>query len=177
MAEREQEFKDAFEKYSDELFRHATLRLPDRERALELTQECFLRAWEYVVRGEDIRQYRSFLYRVLHNLIVDEYRKKKTQSLDALMEDEETSVFIEGELLRDESDAFEEASVRFDGKRALAALKKLPDPYRVVLVMRFIDGLSPSEIAESINERENAVSVRIHRALRKLRDLLTSSIE
>ena len=45
MADTEKQFTAAFEQYADELFRHATLRLSDRERALDLTQETFLRAW------------------------------------------------------------------------------------------------------------------------------------
>ncbi len=168
----EQVFKTAFETHSDELFRHAAMRLSDHERALELTQETFLKAWEYVARGEEIRQYRSFLYRVLNNLIIDEYRKHKTQSLDAMLENEETAVYVEAELLSDESNPLEEAMVRFEAKYALEALRVLPDQYRSVLVMRYVDGLSPTEIAQMTQESENAISVRIHRALKKLRDTL-----
>ena len=167
-----EQFAAVFEKHSDELFRHCHMRLSDRERALELTQETFLRAWEYVARGEEIRQWRAFLYRVLNNLIVDEYRKHTTDSLDALLEKEETQLALEGTLLRDEVDALEDAMVRFDSAHAMAALAKLPEPHRAVLVYRYIDGLSPKEIAQCMQESENTVSVRIHRGLKKLRAML-----
>ena len=170
----EKEFVEAFEKHSDELFRHASLRLPSRERAVDLVQDCYLRAWEYVARGEEIEKYRPFLYRILHNLIIDEYRKHKTVSLDAMLEDEEGAAAVEGALLRDELDIAEEAATRFDAKKALEMLAHLPEQYRVVVVMRYIDGLSPKEIAAFLEESENAVSVRINRALRKLRELLSS---
>ena len=172
MDDTEGKFNAAFEKHSDELFRHCSMRISDRERALELTQETFLRAWEYLARGEEIRQYRSFLYRILNNLIVDEYRKHKSQSLDALLENEETAVAVEGTLLRDESDELEEAMVRFDSKRAVKALQTLPEHYKAVLTFRYIDGLGLSEIAECTGESENVISVRIHRGLHKLRDML-----
>lgn len=174
MRDLEQAFQEAFEKHSDELFRHCVLRYADRERALELTQECFLKTWEYLARGEKIGQLRPFLYRVLNNLIVDEYRKRKTQSLDALMENEETATYVEGSVLKDDFDLLEDAMVQFDAKRALECVSKLPDMYRTVLVLRYIDGLSPSEIALSLKESENVVSVRLHRAIRKVRELLTS---
>ena len=174
MQNREQEFQEAFQKHSDELFRHASMRLSSRDRAIEIVQEAFMKAWQFLQRGEHIDTYRPFLYRTLNNLIIDEYRKHKSQSLDALMEDPETATAVEGRLLRDETDTFEKAASMFDAKIALKALKLLPDMYRVVVVMRFIDGLSPSEIAEHIKETENTVSVRIHRGLRKLRDLCTS---
>lgn len=162
----------AFERHSDELFRHCFLRLSDRERALEITQETFLRAWQYVARGESIREYRPFLYRILNNLVVDEYRKHKTQSLDSLLENEETRSSVEGDLLGDDGVALEDAIARFDSARALQALKQLPEQYRAILVARYIDGLSPKEIAELIEESKNAVSVRIHRGLKKLREVL-----
>ena len=174
MNSREAEFNAAFEKHSDELFRHASMRLPSRDRALELTQETFLKVWQFLSKGEHIDKFRPFLYRVLNNLIIDEYRKHKTQSLDAMMEDPETASAVEGNLLRDEFDMMETASVMFDGKVVLEAIKKLPDMYRVVIIMRFIDGLTPSEIAGHIKETENTVSVRLHRGIRKLRELLTS---
>lgn len=175
MEDRRAQFGQIFEKHSDELFRHAFLRLSDRERALELTQETFFKAWNYVSGKEkrEIQQWRSFLYRVLNNLIIDEYRKHKTQSLDAMLEDESTRVNVEATLLRDETDVFEEAVVRFDSTRAVAALDGLGEQHKTVLVMRYIDGLSPREIAEALGESENTISVRIHRSIKKLQQILS----
>lgn len=170
MRNRKEEFGQAYERYSDELFRHSALRLKDRERALELTQEAFVRAWQYIERGEEVRELRPFLYRTLRNLIIDEYRRVRPTSLEGMLSDENES--IEALLPQDESNTLEAAVDRFDGKRALEMLQKLPDTYREVLVMRYVDGFSPGEIAEKIDESENAVSVRIHRGLKKLKLLL-----
>ncbi len=170
--DRTREFEAAFERYSDELFRHAFLRLSNRERAVELTQETFLKAWGHLRRGEEIRQYRPFLYRILHNLIIDEYRRHTAVSLDALLEDENTRDGVEGGLLKDDTADLEAAMIRHDAHHALATLKKLPPLYRDTLIMRYIDGLSIQEIADACKESENAVSVRLHRGLRKLRDIL-----
>lgn len=176
MEDLERQFRDAFERHSDELFRHCTMRISDRERALELTQDTFVRAWEYSQKAQDnkgseIREWRPFLYRILRNLIIDEYRKAKVQSLEAMVEGTEGGD-IEALMPADEGNTLEAAMERFDGKRALAELKKMPDPYREALTLRYIDGLSPKEIAQVIKESENVVSVRIHRGLKKLHDLL-----
>jgi RNA polymerase sigma-70 factor, ECF subfamily len=171
MRELEKQFSDAFEAYSDELFRHASMRLPDREKALELTQEAFLRTWEYVQKGEEIAQMRPFLYRTLRHLIIDEYRRKKSVSLEAMVEGSEDGN-VETLLPPDESNTLEAAIERFDGKEALKQLQELPDPYREALSLRFVEGLNPREIAEIVGESENAVSVRIHRGLKKLKVLL-----
>ncbi|MDE1925135.1 MAG: RNA polymerase sigma factor [Patescibacteria group bacterium] len=171
MRDFEQQFKDAFERHSDELFRHASMRLSDRERALELTQETFLRAWDYAGKGEEIRDFRPFLFRTLKNLIIDEYRKMKAHSLEAMVENTEAQD-VEALLPSDDTNTLEAAMERFDGKRALQALQKLPDLYREALILRYVDGLSPKEIADIIDESENVVSVRIHRGLKKLRDVM-----
>ncbi len=171
MVDLRQRFTDAYERYNDELFRHCSIRLSDRERAVELTQECFLRTWEYIERGETVDDFRPFLYRTLRNLIIDEYRRKKSYSLEAMLEGrEETDV--ETLMPQDESNTLESAIGRFEGIRALEALKLLPDLYREVLTLRYVESLSPKEIADIIDESENAVSVRIHRGLKRLRILL-----
>ncbi len=84
-------FLHAFEEYGDALFRHSMLRISDRERAIDLVHDTFTKVWTYVKNGHEIEQYRPFLYKVLNNLIIDEYRKQREQSLDALLAQEGVS--------------------------------------------------------------------------------------
>jgi len=171
MGDHQKAFEEAYNRYSDELFRHSSMRLSNRDRALEITQECFLKTWEYVQKGNEIDEFRPFLYRTLRNLIIDEYRRKKSRSLEAMLEGtEETDT--ESLMPADESNTLEAAIDRFEGKRALEVLQQLPDIYKEVLMLRYVESLSPKEIAEYIGESENAVSVRIHRGLKKLKSLL-----
>jgi RNA polymerase sigma-70 factor (ECF subfamily) len=167
-----EQFGEAYERYSDELFRHTSLRLSDRERALEITQETFMKTWDYMQKGNEVRELRPFLYRTLHNMIIDEYRKTKSLSLEALARTDDGEGDVEALMPQDESNTLERAIERFEGAKALKALTDLPDLYREVLVMRYVDGFSPKEIAETLGEKENAISVRIHRGLKKLKVLL-----
>jgi DNA-directed RNA polymerase specialized sigma24 family protein len=84
----EERFLHAFEEYGDALFRHAMVRISDRERAIDLVHDTFTKVWSYVKNGHAVEQYRPFLYKVLNNLIIDEYRKQREQSLDALLAQE-----------------------------------------------------------------------------------------
>ena len=59
-----------------------------------------------------------------------------------------------------------------DGRGALKLLAALDEAYRVVISMRFIDGLSPKEIAHTLGLSENVVSVRIHRGIARLKELV-----
>jgi RNA polymerase sigma-70 factor, ECF subfamily len=171
MGDFEQQFKDAFERYSDELFRHCSMRISDRERALELTQDAFMRTWDYVRKGGEVRDLRPFLYQTLRNLIIDEYRKVKTHSLDSMLEQAESGA-MEAMLPQDDTNTVEAAMERLDAKQALKRVEELPESYREVILLRYVEGFTPKEIGAVVGESENVVSVRIHRALKKMREML-----
>jgi RNA polymerase sigma-70 factor (ECF subfamily) len=170
-----QRFLEAFEEHSDALFRHALFRVSDRERAYDITQDTFLKAWDYAAGGGEVRHYKSFLYRIMHNLIIDEYRKKRALSLDEMLDDESSAPAIEARL---SEGSVAETEDRLDEQALIEAVQaripELPEHYATALTLRFVDGLSTGEIAETIGVSENVVSVRIHRGISKLRDLYTT---
>jgi RNA polymerase sigma-70 factor (ECF subfamily) len=168
----EERFLAAYDEYSDALFRHAFLRVSDRERAVDIVHDTFTKVWSYIRSGHEIEQFRPFLYKVLNNLIVDSYRKKRETSLDALFEQDGVD---EGSFDELSESTVESLAATLDGKRAFTLLETLPDEYREVLVLRFVDGLGPKEISALIEETENVVSVRIHRGLAQLRKRLLAA--
>lgn len=163
----EKRFLEAFEEYSEALFRHAAIRISNRERSIDVVHDTFTKVWSYIRAGHQIDSYRSFLYKVLNNLIIDEYRKKKEASLDALLEAEGVD---EGSFPELSESTVEALAATIDGRKAFDLLEKLPEEYREVLIFRFVDELGPKEIAALIEESENVVSVRIHRGLKLLRN-------
>ncbi len=158
----EQEFIKAYDQFSDAIFRHCIFRVSDREKAKDLTQTAFVRLWDYMLQEKEIDNMRAFLYRIANNLIIDEYRKRKEVSLDQMRDEEGFDIGF---------DIRHEAEARDDYAQAQVLLEKLPDKYREALVMRHIDGLSVKEIAHLTKESENVISVRIHRAIEKLKML------
>jgi len=166
MESQEDRFLKAFEDYSDALFRHASIRISDKERAIDIVHDTFTKVWSYVRSGHQIDSYRSFLYKVLNNLIIDEYRKRKELSLDAMLAVEGVD---EGSFPELQESTMEALAATIDGQKAFALVGELPDEYREVIILRFVDGLGPREISDLIEESENVVSVRIHRGLKLLR--------
>jgi RNA polymerase sigma-70 factor (ECF subfamily) len=169
----EERFLKAFEEYNDALFRHASLRISDRERAIDAVHDTYTKVWMYVKNGQTIENYRPFLYKVLNNLIIDSYRKQRESSLDALLEQEGVSEGSFDELSESTTEAL---AATIDGKQAFELLAKLPDVYREVLILKFVDGLGPREISQLTEESENVVSVRLHRGLKLLRDKMHTEI-
>lgn len=161
------QFLTAHDAYADALFRHCYFRVYDRELAKDLVQETFCRTWTYLSQGKEIENIRAFLYRILHNVIVDEIRRKKSLSLDQLVE--------EGFSPKDES--VPDLEQRLVVKDIIQKLKLLDESHRDIVQMRFIDELSPKEISAILGVSENVVSVRIHRGVNKLRQLVQKGLK
>lgn len=158
----EEQFLKAYDELADPVFRHCYFRVSDREKAKDLMQEAFTKTWIHICNGGKIENIRAFVYKVANNLIIDHYRKKKDDSLDTLQADGFDPGFDDREKLFSSLDA----------KEALAAIQKLDELYREAVMMRYIDELSPKEIAGVLGVTENVVSVRIHRGLKKLKETL-----
>jgi RNA polymerase sigma-70 factor (ECF subfamily) len=153
----EQRFLEAYDAHADAVFRHCSFRVFNRERAKEIAQEAFCRTWEALAEGQDIQNIRAFAYRVANNLIIDESRKKKESSLEALAE----AGFDPGSAPK--------AVDVVEAERAQACLQNMDAAYRDAVVMRYVDDLTPKEIADITGESQNVISVRIHRGLKLLR--------
>ncbi len=158
----ERAFLELYDENADALFRHCSFRVRDREQARDLTQEAFARLWEHLAEGNDVENWKAFLFRIANNLLIDHYRKKKESSLDALTE--------EGfEPVGEGAGAVIDVAA---GREALRMVKRLPKGYREVILLRYVSDLSIGEIAKVTGESENAISGRIHRAISKLKQLL-----
>lgn len=151
----------AYDLYADAIFRHCYFRISDRELAQDLMQETFTRTWEYMVEKGSIDNIRAFLYRTANNLIIDHFRKKKEVSLEQKMEEGFQPVA-----------PYAGIKESIDAGGVLDLLSRLTLEYREIIIMRYIDEMSPKEIAEVLGESANVVSVRLNRATQKLRTFL-----
>lgn len=154
-----QSFLESFDAYSDAIFRFCLVKTSNKELSEDLTQETFMRYYQALSDGKTMSNERSFLYTIANNLIIDWYRKKKATSLDAL---EESGFEAHDAKADDPESAAAIAEI-------LAAVEELDEKDREVVVLRFIEGLDPKDIAQILNESANVVSVRITRALGKVK--------
>ncbi len=149
----------AYQDYSHSLNLHAFFKIQDHEIGKDLVQETFIKTWSYLVKGGKIDLMKAFLYHVLNNLIVDEYRKHKTTSLNVLIEKGR-------EPHADYSNRFFNI---LDGKTAILLIQSLPLKYQKIIRMRYIKNFSIKEMSLITGQSKNAVAVQIHRGLAKLK--------
>lgn len=154
-------FMKAHDRHADSMFRYCYTRVSNRDDALDLTQDAFTRTWDYLYKGKTIRNLKAFMFMTLNNLIIDWYRKKKPIPLDY-------DVALQIPDTEHSKDPFLEA----EGKWALSLLDKLQEKQKTVVTLRYVEGFSPKEIAKLLGEEENTVSVRIHRAIASLQELV-----
>ena len=128
-------------------------------------QDTFVQFWRVSSRGEIIRNARAFLFTVARHAIIDWYRKKKTISLDRLLDDVgEDKIFFD---LPERT----EVEMLHEARFLMERLREIDPRYQQVIYFRFVRGFSPREIAKVLGESANTVSVRIHRGLRLLKKI------
>ncbi len=157
---------DAHTEFEHGLLKHARFRVSDTGVCDDLVQDTFLKTWVYLVRAGKINLMKPFLYHVLNCLIIDEYRKKKSVSLDLLLENG-------FELQEDE---LERTVNQIDGEAAVALIETLPVAYQKIMSLRYVDDFSLSEIAVETGLTKNLVAVKTHRGMEKLRLLYEESM-
>lgn len=152
---------NAHQDYKNMLNAYALTKVNDPALSEDLVQQAFMKTWIYLVKNGKIELMKAFLYRVLNNLIVDEYRKHKASSLDAIMEKGYEPKAKEPDSL----------SNQIDGKRAMFLINDLPEKYKKVMQMRYAEDLSPKEIHLITGQSKNLITVQTFRGLEKLRQL------
>lgn len=162
-------FISLYDKEADVIFRFCLSRVSDREASLDLAQETFTKFWNTLIGGQEIKNDRALLFAIARNLVIDRYRKKKSVSLDALLEDEESVGYV-GKLLggpgRNEIEMTKEAEYMIE------KINEIDEIYREVVYMRFAEDLKPKEIANLLGISQNVASVRINRGLAQLKKIM-----
>ena len=164
MEEQKSLFLKAYNEHANALFRFCYFKLSDREAAKEAVQEVFMKVWNYITTGKKIDHFKSFLYVTASNHVKDQWKKKSAIPISVLDTEEELFDVADPNIHKD----IEKTS---ELNIALRYMQKLAESDREILTLRFIEGLPPSEIAPMLGVRENVVSVRINRAMTRLKNL------
>ena len=154
----------------------------DPEEARDLTQETFLQAFRHLASFRGDADLRTWLYRIALNQARNRWRwwkrrrRDRTVSLDAPVSEEIDTPLSAG-LAGDEGLDPERQALARERERALhAALKSLSRPYREVIVLRDIEGLSYEEVAATLDMNVGTVKSRLNRGRTELRRRLEGSL-
>ena len=168
-------FAYLFEHYSDKIYRLAISMLKQEAAAEGVVQDTFLRLIERLDQFEERSQLGTWLYRIAYNLTVDRLRKRKPE-LELGDEPEDGRLTAPVNLVDWQQwpeNLLADAEVTAALDDAIAAL---PEKFRIVFILREVEGLSTQETAEITSLSLSATKVRLHRARLFLREQLTQSL-
>ena len=149
-------------RYERELMGHALALLGNREDALDVVQETFVRAFRSIGGFQPGRKFYPWIYSILRNLCVDRFRQKAREEKrqDALWKAE------------DLNPKFDEADERI--QVLWNALGKLSQEDREIIVLKHLEGRKYQEISEILQIAPGTVMSRLYRARQKLKELVSS---
>lgn len=161
-------FGRLYDEYVDKIFRYIFYKTGNFAEAQDLTGHTFLKAFENIDSYE-LREvaFSSWLYRIAHNLVVDHFRREsKRESVP--IEDQPPAV-------SDSGNPVDMVMADMDSERLYHALKDLTHNQREVIVLKFIDSLSNSQVAEIMGISIGAVKSTQKRGLLSLNRILSNS--
>lgn len=138
--------------------------------AAEATQEAYIRMVRGLKRFREVGAFPTWLFKIVSNVCMTEMRKRSRRELPVEIDtmDGAERLPLGGET--PPADAEEAAIGRVFWGELERSVRALPDPYRSVVVLRDIQGLSGEETGEILGISPGAVKVRLHRARRKLKE-------
>jgi RNA polymerase sigma-70 factor (ECF subfamily) len=169
-------FRFLVERYQDRVYGLAFRLLGHAEDALDAAQETFVRAYGALDRFDTARPFSPWLLRIAANTCYGMLRKRPTGqvSLDAMGEAEVDAAFAGGpggpsSLASDPAETVARAAGDEQIRRAVLAL---PEPYRTVTLLRYMEEMPYEGIAEALEMPLGTVKTCLHRARGRLKQLL-----
>ncbi len=167
-------FETLIRKYDRQIFRIAQHITQNREDAEDVVQDAFLKAYEKLDQFQGNSKFYTWLVRIAVNESLMRLRKRRTGKMVSIDEDIETD---EGSVPRDLADWSPNPEQNYSQAELAKILRKtiqgLPPGFRVVFVLRDVDGLSTEETAEMLGLSVPAVKSRLLRARLQLRERLS----
>jgi RNA polymerase sigma-70 factor, ECF subfamily len=167
-------YSDIVDLYQHKLYQICYRMLGNKQEAEDITQEAFIRAYINLHTFDQKRKFSTWIYRIATNLCIDRIRKKKPDYyLDAEVAGTE-GLDMYSQIAIDEALPEEQLEKMELQDRIQYEISRLPEKYRSVIVLKYIEELSLQEISEILDMPLGTVKTRIHRGREALRQQLNN---
>ncbi len=164
-------FAALYSSHLDTIYRYIYFRTGNTHDAEDLTEQTFLKAWESISTYKAVgSRFRNWLYRISHNMVVDHHRRQKRFIQEDLEEELNLADPAATDVLNTVISSEESAALA-------AAIGQLPEEQQQMVLLRFIEGLGHTEIAQIVNKSEGACRGMQYRALAALKKNLSDAHE
>lgn len=152
---REEALADYVRKNQNRFYRLAYSFMHNSDDAMDVVQDAVVKAFEKQDTLKDIETLQTWFYRILVNTSIDSLRRRKRVVYTDAVPEQEDGVSQESQVL--------------DAVALYAALDKLPEEMKLVVILRFFEDMKLSEIADVTGAALSTVKKRLYRALALLR--------
>jgi len=164
--------KEIFDKYNKKVYRIAYGVVRQREEALDIVQEVFIKLFHSIKNFKGKSHFYTYLYRMVMNTAVDHARKTGKQIISSL--DQEGSFQPSDDLEKGPERILLQKELE---ERVKLAMDKLPTEQRAALIFRDVEGLSYQEMAEAMGCSIGTVMSRLHYGRKRMQELLKDYVE
>jgi RNA polymerase sigma-70 factor (ECF subfamily) len=164
--------KEIFDKYHKKVYRIAYGVVRQREEALDIVQEVFIKLFHSIKNFKGKSHFYTYLYRMVMNTAIDHSRKTGKQIISSL--DEEGSFQPSDDLEKGPERILLQKELE---ERVKLAMDKLPAEQRASLIFRDVEGLSYQEMAEAMGCSIGTVMSRLHYGRKRMQELLKDYVE
>ena len=167
-------YADIVNLYQHKLYQICYRMLGNKQEAEDIAQEAFVRAYINLHSYDQKRKFSTWIYRIATNLCIDRIRKKKPDYyLDAEVAGTD-GLDMYSQIAADEKLPEDVVAQMELQDRIQYEISRLPDKYRSVIVLKYIEELSLQEISDILDMPLGTVKTRIHRGREALRKQLNN---
>jgi RNA polymerase sigma-70 factor (ECF subfamily) len=153
-------FSLLYDRYAGKIYAKCISILKDEALAQDATQEIFTKIFLNLSRFEEKARFSTWVYSITYNYCIDFLRRKKKQK-DLFSDDMENAPDLADDEISDK------ILLEIEIKQLKAVLDNIPTSDRLVLLMKYQDGMSIKEIATMLEKTESAIKMKIKRAKAK----------
>jgi len=179
IAEKRQAFEKEALPHMDALYRTALRMTKNVGDAEDLVQEALVKAYRFWDKFETGSNCRAWLFKIMTNVFINEYRSKSRSPMSVNVDDIDDN-YLYGQLAAnsDGDNPEKELFAKMLDDDVKKAIDELPEDFRIVVVLSFIEGFSYQEIAEIADLQLGTVKSRLHRGRKLLqKELLDYAIK
>lgn len=175
-------FRTLVERYQRKVFSVALGMLKDKEEAMDVSQEAFVKVYRYLDHFKGDASFYTWLYRITVNICIDVIRRRGPQKGEQVEFDEaiaadlsEANIGALGSRLGTNP---QKAALRKElAQKIQEALQEVPEKHRAILLLREIEGMSYEDLARTLNIPKGTVMSRLFHARAKVQKILSEYLE
>lgn len=175
-------FKLLVERYQRKVYAIALGMLKDKEEALDVSQEAFVKVYKYLDHFKGDSSFYTWLYRITANICIDVIRRRggmRGEQVElneqVLMDTAEANIGALGSRLG--TNPQKSALRRELSEKIQEALAQVPEKHRAILLLREVEGMSYEELAKTLEIPKGTVMSRLFHARAKVQKILSEYLE